>query len=357
MILGIVTEFNPVTLGHKYIVKQAKKIYPNSLVVAIMSGDYTLRGEVAIFDKWKRSRDALKIGVDVVLELPAIFSMNNINIFSKYSMKTLKTLSSIDKLIFGAEHPDKNFILKASEYLKKIETNTLSFEKNISKNIFIREKIYHEFGYYPASNDLLGILYVKELENSFDFQPIKRVVSNYNEKKLTGYSASSIRNYIINKNSILLNKNDNYYNAIKMSILKNKLSKNIDFSDQIRIKKAAYKSNNFNDFINNSYHKRLSKSKVKRESLKVTLGFKDSWIDDFKDTTFLRPLAASENGKNYLYKLKENLPIIFNYKDVFKMSEDIKSLFTINETLSDYYHAFYDNKIHTDRTNNIFNNK
>lgn len=297
MILGIVTEFNPVTLGHKYIIKKAKHLFPNALIVAIMSGDYTVRGEVAIFDKWKRSSDALKIGVDVVLELPSIFSMNNINIFSKYSIKTLKSLSSIDKLIFGAEHENKDFFIKTSDYLKNLDIEKNSFNKNISQNLYIREKIHNEFGFYPGSNDFLGILYVKNLENDFDFQPIKRVVSDYNDKKLTGYSASSIRKYLIKKNLVLLNKNDNYFSSIKLSILKNKLSNEIDKSDRIRIKNAAFKSNNFEEFINESYHKRLSKSKVKRESLKSALNFKNSWIEEFKDTTFIRPLAANDKGK------------------------------------------------------------
>lgn len=60
--------------------------------------------------------------------------------------------------------------------------------------------------------------------------------------------------------------------------------------------------------------------------------------------------------KKYLINLKNKLPIIFNYKDLNNMPNDIKKLFSINETLSEYYHAFYDNKKHTDRTMNIFNN-
>lgn len=357
MILGIVTEFNPVTLGHKYIIEKSKELFPNSLVVAIMSGDYTVRGEVAIFDKWKRSRDAIKIGVDVVLELPAIFSMNNINIFSMHSIKTLKNLLSIDTLIFGAEHDDKDFFIKSSNYLNNLTVEKNSFNKSISENILIRNKIYNEFGFFPGSNDFLGILYVKNIENDFDFYPIKRVISNYNDNKLTGYSASAIRKYIIKKDSVLLNKNENYYSAIKMAILKNRLSNNINSSDKIRMKNAAFNSNTFEEYVKASYHKRLSKSKVKRESLKAALNFKENWLDEFKNTTFLRPLAASQRGKDYLIELSKKLPIILNYRDLNKMNDDIINLFKINETLSEYYHAFYDNKKHTDRTKNIFNNK
>ena len=54
-ILGIVVEYNPFHTGHLYHLEKAKEIVQPDLTIAIMSGNYVQRGEVAIIDKFKRS--------------------------------------------------------------------------------------------------------------------------------------------------------------------------------------------------------------------------------------------------------------------------------------------------------------
>ena len=54
-ILGIVVEYNPFHTGHLYHLEKAKEIVQPDLTIAIMSGNYVQRGEVAINDKIKLS--------------------------------------------------------------------------------------------------------------------------------------------------------------------------------------------------------------------------------------------------------------------------------------------------------------
>ena len=65
-ILGIIAEYNPFHMGHKYQIKKAKELSGADYVVAIMSGNYVQRGAPAVFEKSIRTRMALNGGIDAV---------------------------------------------------------------------------------------------------------------------------------------------------------------------------------------------------------------------------------------------------------------------------------------------------
>lgn len=69
-IIGIIAEYNPFHNGHLYQIEKVKEIYPESIIIVAMSGNFLQRGEPAIVDKWVRARQALLNGVDVVVEIP-----------------------------------------------------------------------------------------------------------------------------------------------------------------------------------------------------------------------------------------------------------------------------------------------
>ncbi len=70
-ILGIIAEFNPLHRGHSYLMEKAKQMSGANYTIVIMSGNFTQRGEPAIYDKQTRTRWALACGADLVIEMPA----------------------------------------------------------------------------------------------------------------------------------------------------------------------------------------------------------------------------------------------------------------------------------------------
>ena len=76
MATAIICEFNPFHNGHAYLLSEAKRLTgePN---LAIMSGSFTQRGEVAVCDKFTRAGAALRHGADLVVELPTAFAVAN----------------------------------------------------------------------------------------------------------------------------------------------------------------------------------------------------------------------------------------------------------------------------------------
>lgn len=114
-VTGVIAEYNIFHNGHKY---QIDKIRNNSdAVVAIMSGSFVQRGAVAIADKWTRAKAALICGVDLVIELPVIYSLNTAQRFAQGAVSILDALGVADELCFGSECGNIDELYRAAEIL------------------------------------------------------------------------------------------------------------------------------------------------------------------------------------------------------------------------------------------------
>ena len=87
MATGIVAEYNPFHNGHLYHLQQAKKITGQPVIV-VMSGSFMQRGEPACADKWLRAELACSQGADLILELPAVFSLRSAQFFAHGAIST-----------------------------------------------------------------------------------------------------------------------------------------------------------------------------------------------------------------------------------------------------------------------------
>lgn len=224
-ICGIVCEYNPFHNGHLYQINKIKKELGFDAIVGVMSGNWTQRGDVAIFDKSTRAKAAVLNGMDLVLELPAIHSIQSAEIFSRNAITILHSLGIVDSIAFGTEYDDIKLLEDISEILVA-ETNEfksiLKKELNNGNPYFLaREKaIYQIIGNDAKDairepNNILAIEYIKSikrLNSSMKPIAIKRYRAQHHDKAPNDNiaSASSIREYIEimnNNNSINLNKN------------------------------------------------------------------------------------------------------------------------------------------------------
>ena len=76
-VIGIVCEYNPFHNGHIYHIEKIKELFPNSIIIAVMSGNFVQRGDTSIVNKWIKTEMALKNGVDLVIELPVQYSLSS----------------------------------------------------------------------------------------------------------------------------------------------------------------------------------------------------------------------------------------------------------------------------------------
>lgn len=105
-ILGVIAEFNPFHNGHQYLLKTAKQQCQADYTIVVMSGDFTQRGEPAIYDKFIRARWALLCGADLVLELPVCAATASAGDFALGGVAQLMATGVVTHLGFGCESAD-----------------------------------------------------------------------------------------------------------------------------------------------------------------------------------------------------------------------------------------------------------
>ncbi len=109
-VLGIVAEYNPFHNGHLYHLSESKKAVNANYVVAVMSGNFVQRGDTSLINKWAKTEMAIQNGVDLVIELPAIYSVSSAENFGYGAIKILNSLKIVDYLSFGSELCDVNIL-------------------------------------------------------------------------------------------------------------------------------------------------------------------------------------------------------------------------------------------------------
>lgn len=115
-VTGIIAEYNPFHNGHKYQIDTLRS-QGSDYIIAVMSGDFTQRGEPAIVDKYARAGMALAGGVDLVIELPVCYATSDAKRFAEGGVSLLNNLGVVDELAFGVEEGSEDTVLKLSEFL------------------------------------------------------------------------------------------------------------------------------------------------------------------------------------------------------------------------------------------------
>ncbi len=341
--VGIICEYNPFHNGHVYHIKKIKEMYPHSLVILVMSGNYTMRGEISLLNKWDKTEIALLYGVDLVIELPTFYATNASDIFSEGAIKILKELGC-NYLVFGSESNNTDLLIK----LANIQINNSLYDKLV--------KEYMDNGYnYPTSmskalydlsnttinlpNDLLALSYIKEIiKQKANIKPIsiKRTNDYHNlniDQEIS--SATSIRNALLEGKDIKKNipketykklyKIDFYerlFIFLKYQIITNINNLNIflDVTEGLDnlIRKNIYKVNNYQELIKIIKTKRYTYNRLNRMFIHILLNIKKDDIKKLKEINYIRILGFNNKGKKYLKERKKEstIPLITKYSDL-----------------------------------------
>ena len=118
-IVGITAEYNPFHKGHRYHIEKTREAVEADCIIAVMSGNFTQRGEAAVMDKWTRSRIATEEGVDLVIELPFLYACNRGEFFAQGAVDILAGMG-VDYISFGSESGDIDELTSLAD---ELETN------------------------------------------------------------------------------------------------------------------------------------------------------------------------------------------------------------------------------------------
>ena len=341
-IIGIVTEYNPFHNGHLYQIKKIKEMYPDSVIIVAMSGNYTMRGEISVLDKWNKTNIAINNGIDIVLEIPFIYSNQSSDIFSYAALKMLNEFK-IEKLVFGSETNNIDLLSLASSVQidnKKFDSLVKDYmSKGYNYPSSIGKSIYELTGIkIKESNDILGVSYIKEiLKNKYNIKPISiKRTNNFktNTKKSNIISAyeireflnknESIKEYVPNNVTPYIKKVDyeKLFNLIKYKVISEKNSLNkyhlIDEGIENRIYEGVIKCDNYDDLVKYISNKRVTINKVNRILINIFVGLTKEEASN-KELSYIKILGLSKNGKKYYSKIKKDI----NIKVCNKFEKDV----------------------------------
>ena len=365
-VVGIIAEYNPFHNGHYYHLKQSKRITNADYCVAIISGNFTQRGDTSIVNKWAKAYMAICGGADLVIELPTVYSISSAENFASGAIKILDELKIVDSLAFGAETDDlealnnianvlynepKDYVTILNHELKKGASYPAARENAI---LMYLNDIKRYANILSSPNNILAIEYLKAIKRQkSNIKPIaiKRKNVDYNDERIVKNfaSATEVRKLIEEQDYEVLRKviPRSSYKILGMEAQKGNIVLGLEkFEKEIlytlrkmtkeeianlpdvteglenTIKAAACSCNNLKDLINGIKSKRYTQTRIQRILLYALLGIDKKMMEASKKIIpYVRILGFTGNGRNLISEIVRNNPKINMITSVKKCIE------------------------------------
>lgn len=330
MIYGVVAEFNPFHNGHKYLLEKA-----DDAVISVTSSSFVQRGDISLINKYDKTAAALSNGVDLALELPAVYSVANAEIFAKSAVSILNACGIVDRLIFGSECGNTKLLNDAASAAENVDVQKM-IRKKMNSGLYYPKAVYEAvceiYGadtaeIFRGANDILATEYIKALKDT-DIKPfaVQRTGSGHDSNIPNGNIAGAS---YIRANISEIEKYAPTYDICDTARINNiekliicKLSEMT--SDELRllpdvaeglenrIKEAAECCNTFDDICNYIKTKRYTMARIRRILCCAMLGITEEL--QHKPVPYIRVLGFTRRGKELLSKIGKNssLPLLTN---------------------------------------------
>ncbi len=393
-VCGIIAEYNPIHSGHLFHITQSRKVSDADFIIAVISGSYVQRGEPAFYDKYTRTRSALRAGADVVIEMPAAVSLGSSEYFAKGAIDILNSTNTVSSLSFGSECNDIMSLSKAAsilsdepEDLSSLIKSRLSSGMNYSAALCSSvTEIFPELsGILGNPNNNLGIDYLKALNktgSSIVPFTVQRTGLGYHETSPTDShpSATMLRELIMSNEydkalsylpqELLLSFNADADNtqsfrhflsaddfseilAFRLIYSDREILQHIPDTNDDFINRLIRCKNDFTDFLSFAAclkRKNITLSRINRILFRLILGINDE-INDFisfsETAPYIRILGMKQSAGPLVKEIKKNavVPVICKaYSDSKSLSGMAEKLFNIDENAYRLYRRIYTSK-------------
>lgn len=358
-ILGITAEYNPFHNGHAYHVQKARELTGVDCAIAVMSGDFTQRGEPACADKWARAEAAVKGGIDAVFELPFVFACNRAQYFASGAVDMLVHMGC-SCISFGCEAEDPAELVRLADALEsggvdgktgtaaRLEQKTAEHMKSGISRAKAYETAVEEIlgrdaaGLITSPNNILAVEYLKRINfwksRGMDIKPVPVVrrgstydgVADLGEGEFAG--ASAIRKMQAEGEDISRfmpsdidfedrgGMKSRYFTLLKALVTRSSAEElagiySIGEGFENKIRKEIVSASDFDSYVSALVSKRYSAAAVKRMLTYVLLGADGSVVDKLTDSevSHARLLAAGPKGREFMRNFRsEDFEIITN---------------------------------------------
>ncbi len=387
--IGIIAEYNPFHNGHLYQIQKAKELTGADTVIAVMSGNFTQRGDTSLINKFEKTKIALQNEVDMVIELPTIYSISSAENFALGGIKILNEIGNIDYLVFGIEEDNlqelqaiADVLVNENDKFKRTIKEELDKGNSYPKarEIALKKVLSSENveNVMQKPNNILAIEYLKALKiTNSKIKPIaiKRKNTMHNDENINKNYASGtyIRKLFIENNFDEISKVVPKYTYERLLELKNQgtyVSSINDFSDiviyKIRtmtkeeisqiadvneglensIKHASTNCKTRDEIIEKVSTKRYTKTKISRILTYILLDIKKSEMEQSKNTNqYIRVLGINKKCEGIL-KTINNDKLITSLKK-FEENNGENQLLNIDKKATEIYTIKYPKSVQT----------
>jgi len=362
MICGIIAEYNPFHNGHAYHIGQIRTNDSDG-IICVMSNNWVQRGEPAVAEGHLRAEIAVKNGVDLVIALPARYSIASAEDFAYGGVYLLNALGIVDSLSFGSENGSVEYlndiynkinIIEDRKLIKKYMTLGITFPK-------ARQMALNEIGFnedFNKPNNILGVEYIKalnKLNSPIKPRTFKRIGDYHDIYGQNEYmSASAIRELIYKRHDFNGPMPENAYKMLQNNSVIDDLliferlllaffrtCKPIDLSDiyaireglEHRLIKASQTAKSLEEFYMIAKSKRYTLSTIRRAALCAFLGIKKT----LEEPKYIHVLAFNDKGRQFLSQIKKTsiLPVIHSYSH--NNSSEIQKIMDEERKYTDIY--------------------
>lgn len=362
-ITGIIVEYNPLHKGHVYHLTLSREVTQADAVIAVMSGNFVQRGQPALIDKWNRAEMALLCGVDLVIELPVLYSLSSAEFFAFGAVSLLHQLGAVNHVFFGSESGSIELLQLAAEILTEEPEALRSILKEyLSKGLTypaaraqavkdfllssahpLAEELYAALA---SPNNILGIEYCKSLlsiGSSIQPHTMERKGGAYHHEHLDPLfsSATALRKHLkLEKNPDALKNHlpDATFSTLsslykkdyplvyeesmlpflkyKEMVCKHQLEQLPDASEGLhnKISKALQQSPSYSELVAQIKSKRYTQTRITRILTQFFIGFEDYAVEELrkKSCPYARVLGFNGKGAQVLKLMKETstIPIL-----------------------------------------------
>lgn len=380
-ICACIAEYNPFHLGHLKHIDYMKRSLNAEKIIVVMSGDFTQRGEPAVMNKFKRARQAIIAGADVVIELPAVFATANAETFARGAVNLISGLNVADGLCFGAETADKDKFLALaaamndeSKEFKKALKEQLETGVSLAKAKFLALKSLGrdelDESLISSPNNILGLEYTKAIlkrGGNMDIYPLLREGSDHNDETLKKgvTSATSIRGAIRAGQLKKLKKSlppfvykdlneypfafDKLIMAKVITTPAEQLEKISDCTEGLenRIKALSKDNRTVDALVEKASTKRYPATRIRRILLSNLLGITDDFVKDcLNSDLYAKVLAVDSKSKDVISLLSENssIPVLTRKSDAAALKKTAAKCFGLDALANDLYNLVADEK-------------
>lgn len=389
-VLGITAEYNPFHNGHKYHIEKSREMTGADCVVAVMSGNFTQRGEAAILDKWERSRLAVENGVDLVIELPFVYACSRAQNFAEGAVDILKGLG-VQMISFGSESGQiddlyelasalvngaeeiaqvrEKFMQKGTSYAKAgelaasevlgedaarlmLEPNNILAIEYLKRILFWKEKGYviepvtvrrHGSGYFEENSEtgFAGASAIRKMKTPEEFEKyvpenVVGALEHPKEKETAGFASERA-----------LHAEERLFHLVRSEIVKSSpeaLAQVYHMGEGLenKLKKEIVTARNMDELVFSVVSRRYTEAAVRRLLTYVLMGIRE--YEPHK-AVYGRVLAANDKGRKLLGGLKkqdDHMPIITNINKDELDNEDVQACLKYDMLASDMYNLIYD---------------